>query len=358
MPPTHPVIYYARCPVPTASGIAYQRGMFDEHFAGSGTAVRNVRELGPEHANAHFTHALDSFIREGGCTPPIWARSRGAETRLLGVTFMPEPQHVYVRTDDALATIHDLAGRRVALPSWPQLVFDFWRVAAHKGILSALDAHDMTPYDVRLVDVREDRDPHRRLNPGRNVVLSADDESEYGCQLDALLASEVDAFFAKGAEAAVVVRQARGRNRPLYDVNDSANVSHHVNNSTPRLLTCSAALLRDNPQAVRIYMRAILDASIWARQNTGELRTFVAQECAITTDEIGLHFPAGYEAQFMPSLDERRVEHVRTMQRFMLEHGYIANDFSLADWIDPAPLQDLPDRQAATGPRDPSPGNR
>lgn len=341
MPATQRTIHYARCPVPTASGIAFQRGLFERHFAGSGTAVRNIRELGPEHANAHFTHALDSFIREGGCTPPIWTRSLGADTRLLGVTFMPEPQGIYVRADDALETMNDLAGRRVALPAWPQLVFDFWRVAAHKGILSALDAHGMTAGDVRLVDVREDRDPHRRLNLGKDAVHAVDDESEYGHQLDALLRNEVDAFFAKGAEAAVVVRQARGRIRSLYDLNASADVRHHVNNATPRLLTCSQALLRDDPGAVRTYLRAIADASSWAEAAGGELRRFVAQECAITVGEIEDFFPVGYERQFMPSLDETRLEHVRTMKDFMLGHGYIKHDVRIEDWVDAGPLRDI-----------------
>lgn len=334
------VIHYARCPVPTASGIAFQRGLFDHYFAGSGIAVRNIRELGPQHANSHFTHSLDSFIREGGCTPAIWTRSLGTDTRLLGVTFMPEPQNIYVRSGDALETLNDLAGRRVALPAWPRLVFDFWRVAAHKGILSALDAHDMTIDDIRLIDVHEDRDPHRRLNLAKDAVHALDDESEYGNQLEALLRNEVDAFFAKGAEAAVLVRQARGQIRSLFDLNRSANISHHVNNSTPRLLTCSQALLRDNPEAVRTYLRAIANASSWAERNHGELRSFVAQECAITVEEIENYFPTGYESQFMPSLDEHRLEHVRTMQRFMLEHGYIANGFRIADWIDAAPLRD------------------
>jgi len=342
MPPLQQTIYYTRCPVPTASGIAYQRGMFDDYFAGSDTAVRNIRELGPEHANAHFTHALDNFIREGGCTPPIWTRSRSAATRLLGVTYMPEPQNIYVRRDDEeLTGMADLAGRRMALPCWPRLVFDFWRVAAHKGILAALEAHDMSASDVQLVDVREDRDPHRRLNLGKGTAHATNDESEYGCQLDALLRNEVDAFFAKGAEAAVVLRQSGGRIRSLYDINSSANPGHAVNNSTPRLLTCSQALLNNNPQAVRTYLRAILHASSWADRNRADLQAFVARECAITVEEIKNYFPVGYESQFMPSLEEDRLQHVHTMQQFMFEHGYIEHDFQLADWVDAAPLRDV-----------------
>lgn len=331
-------IFYARCPVPTASGIAFQRSMFEDAFANSELSVRNIRELGPAHANAHFNHDLDNFIREGGCTPAIWARSNGMATRLLGVTFMREPLGVYVRSDDPVDNVHELAGRRVALPVWPQLVFNFWRVAAHKGLLSALDAHGMSASDIEFVDVLEDKDPHRRLNLGKSKTEAGDDSSEYGGQLQALLKGEVDAIFAKGAESAIVVRQSRGRIRLLYDVNHSDDISHQVNNSTPRLLTCSSNLLQDDPQAVDTYLSSIVSAAQWAGDNPDELQSFVARECGISVEDIDDFFPTGYENEFLPSLGEDLIDITNTMKQFMLQHSYIDDDFSVDDWSCPEPL--------------------
>jgi len=331
-------IYYARCPVPTASGIAFQRGMFEDAFAGSDTSVRNIRELGPAHANTHFDHNLDNFIREGGCTPAIWARSNGMATRLLGITFMREPLGVYVRVDDPADGIQALAGRRLALPVWPRLIFNFWRVAAHKGLLAALDAHGMTASDVEFVDVPEDKDPHRRLNLSKSETGASDDSSEYGGQLEALLNGEVDAIFAKGAESAIVVRQSGGRIRLLYDVNQSANISHQVNNSTPRLLTCSENLLENHSQTVDTYLSTIVSAAQWAGDNPHELQAFVARECAINVEDIDKFFPAGYESDFLPSLSEEFIDVANTMKQFMLRHSYIEGDFSIEDWACPEPL--------------------
>ena len=331
-------IFYARCPVPTASGIAFQRGMFDDAFVDSDTSVRNIRELGPAHADAHFNHDLDNFIREGGCTPAIWARSNGMETRLLGVTFMREPLGVYVRSDDPVDSVAALAGRRVALPVWPRLIFNFWRVAAHKGLLSALDAHGMTASDVEFVDVVEDKDPHRRLNLGKTETEAADDSSEYGGQLQALLRGEVDAIFAKGAESAIVVRQSGSRIRLLYDVNQSDDISHQVNNSTPRLLTCSNRLLEKHPQAVDTYLSTIVAAAEWARSNSSELRSFVARECGISVEDIADFFPTGYENEFLPALSQNLIDVTNTMKQFMLRHAYIESDFSIEDWACPEPV--------------------
>ena len=157
-------IYYTRCPVPTASGIAFRRDLFRDLFAGSNYHVRNITELGAEHQDAHFTHSVENLFREGGGSPPIWARSRGVDSVLLGITFMDELLGIYVRVDDAATGIPGLAGRRLALPVWPRLVFNFWRFAAQKGFYSALHIHDMSGQDVVFHDVVENWDPDEKRN--------------------------------------------------------------------------------------------------------------------------------------------------------------------------------------------------
>ena len=93
-------VYYTRCPVPTATGIALDTGIFDRLLVHSRYALRDIAELGVAHANAHYTHSVERCFREGGGAPPVWARARGADTRLLGITFMDETQGVFVRQDD------------------------------------------------------------------------------------------------------------------------------------------------------------------------------------------------------------------------------------------------------------------
>lgn len=55
---TH-TLWYTRCPAPTASGIAFQRNMYGELFAGTDYAVRNIKELPKNRWDTHFNHALD-----------------------------------------------------------------------------------------------------------------------------------------------------------------------------------------------------------------------------------------------------------------------------------------------------------
>ena len=123
-------LYYTRCPVPTASGIAVQSGTFAESFRDAGYEVRNLSELGPQCKDVHYTHAIETFFREGGGAPPVWARANGVDSVVLGITFMDELLGVFVRAEDPARTVADLAGRRLGLPVWPRLVFNFWRFAA------------------------------------------------------------------------------------------------------------------------------------------------------------------------------------------------------------------------------------
>ena len=330
-------IYYTRCPVPTASGIAFQRGMFAELFRGSGYEVRNLRELGPSGKDVHYTHSVDAFFREGGGAPPVWARANGVDSVVLGITFMEELLGVFVRADDPADCVADLAGRRLALPVWPQLVFNFWRFAALKGLHSALAVHGLRDDDVEFVDIEEGWDPHERLNVGRND-LAQPARCEYRNQLQALLAGEVDAIFGKGPEAALLQREAGGRIRLLYDLRRACDLAHRVNNSTPRLLTTSRHLVERHFDTVVRYVRTLLRAARWTETNLVEARRLIARECSVGQDEIETCLESDYAAKLLPRVNEELLEALAVMKSFLYERRFIARDFDLEDWIDPRPL--------------------
>ena len=85
------------------------------------------------------------------------------------MTFIDELLGIYVRIDDDADTIAGLAGRRIALPVWPKLVFNFWKVVSLYAWHCALDGYGLSDRDVHYVDVVEDWDPSER----RNVALDA-----------------------------------------------------------------------------------------------------------------------------------------------------------------------------------------
>src|SRR5581483_1920523 len=88
-------LWYTRCPVPTATGIAADRGWLAAEFAADGLTVRSLQDEGADvPRDRHFSHALTSLFREGGNVPALWARSRGEPTRLIGLTWIEERQAI------------------------------------------------------------------------------------------------------------------------------------------------------------------------------------------------------------------------------------------------------------------------
>ena len=338
-------IYYTRCPVPTAAGIAFQRRMFDPVFAGSGYEVHDIRELGPAHRDAHYTHSIENFFREGGGGPPIWARANGVDSALLGITFMEEVLGIFVRADDLAESMTDLAGRRFALPVWPRLVFNFWRFAAWQGIASALRVHAMAESDVRFVDVTEPWSPHERRNVRRSDA-PPDSRCEYRNQLKALVEGEVDAIFGKGPEVALLEREAKGQIRLLYDLRSAPSVADRVNNSTPRLLTTSRALVEEHPEAVIRYVQTLIRAARWARDNQDEAGGLIARECSVQTQEVPRYLETDYAEKLLPAMTDDLLETVTVVKAALYERAFIGSNFALDEWIAPEPLVEANQRES------------
>ena len=337
-------------------GIAFQRQMFDSAFRSTDYEVRDLRELGPDHRNAHYTHSVRLFFREGGGAPPVWARARGVDSVLLGITFMEEMLGIFVRADESATTILDLAGRRFALPVWPKLVFNFWRFAALKGVCSALRVHAMTLNDIELVDVVEGWDPHERRNVQRSDAPSAP-RCEYRSQLRALLDGQVDAVFGKGPEAALLEREGNGRIRRIFDLRSSPAMADRVNNSTPRLLTTSREVIETHWEAVVRYLQTLIRAARWALGHPQETRELIARECGVSSPVIELYLEDAYATKLAPGMSDELMETVEIQKAFLLRHGFIENDFSIDDWSASLPLAEAERREGRTTERATHPGS-
>ena len=338
-------IYYTRCPVPTASGIAFQGRMFENTFEGSNYEVRNIVELGPDNQNVHYTHTIDAFFREGGAAPPIWARANGIDSVVLGMTFIDELLGIYVRIDDDADTIAGLAGRRIALPVWPKLVFNFWKVVSLYAWHCALDGYGLSDRDVHYVDVVEDWDPSER----RNVALDAPQRAarcEYRNQLKALEAGEVDAVFAKGPEAALLERESQGRVRLLADLRDCASSINYPRASIPRLLTTSRQFLQDHGDAVVDYIGTLIRAGHWADAHWGQAVGMIERECGLEAGQMDGYVGPQFTGKFQPRFEDGMLETLQYYVSFIRARGFSNADFDVEAWTSTAPLKTALERQA------------
>ena len=108
------ILWYSRSPHPCPLGLAAQLGWFLDEFRDDGIRVFTVQDSADATLrDSHLDHHLPHSIRQGGNVPAIWARSRGARTRVIGLSWMNEFQAILSLPGRGIHTPADLAGRRL-----------------------------------------------------------------------------------------------------------------------------------------------------------------------------------------------------------------------------------------------------
>ncbi|MFJ1751495.1 ABC transporter substrate-binding protein [Kitasatospora sp. NPDC088134] len=318
--PPHPdTLWFTRCPVPTATGIAADRGWLAEEFAPDGIAVRSLQDVPPEvAADHHYTHALTGLFREGGNVPALWARSRGERTRLLGLTWIEERQAVLVREGSGIDSAERLRGRRLAVPRHP-IAIDFWRAMALAGHHGALAAAGLAPADVEWVDVE--------VAPGGG---------QWEAELAALAEGRVDAVYVKGALAVEAAR--RHGAVPAVELDALPDRRHRVNNGTPRPITVHQQLLDEQPELVVRFLAVLLRAADWAAERPADVARILGAETGAGPEGVAGAYAVGSHRTLHPDLSAERLELLARQEEFLHAHGFLADRVDVHTWADPAPL--------------------
>jgi ABC-type nitrate/sulfonate/bicarbonate transport system substrate-binding protein len=80
--------WITRCPVPTAFSLAVRLGWLEQEFERDGIAVRSLASsTARDVRQSHFEQTQPNFFRHGGNIPPLVSRSRGADVRLIGLSW-------------------------------------------------------------------------------------------------------------------------------------------------------------------------------------------------------------------------------------------------------------------------------
>ncbi|MET0364585.1 MAG: ABC transporter substrate-binding protein [Sphingobium sp.] len=337
-------IWFTRCPVPTATGIAYKLGWLAEAFEADGVAVRTLQESGSDLARHHYDHRLPTLIREGGNMLAIAARAQGEPTKLVGLTWIEESQLILARPDSGIASAADLRGKRLALPGWSHndipahvrgtSIARGMSLAGYKG---ALASAGLTFDDVTLVET-----PDRLRNiggAGRDLRPRGDRQSSGVGRLwpiEALVNGDVDAIYVKGASA---LDQARENGLVIaIDLDALPNPRFRVNNGTPRPITVHQDLIDNHFDLLVRFLAVTLRAADWVAAQPNRLREILEYETEASpgaVDQAYAHLHKGLH----PTLDADRLALFDQQKTFLFTHGFLDADFPLADWVDPRPLE-------------------
>ncbi|GAA3791998.1 ABC transporter substrate-binding protein [Amycolatopsis tucumanensis] len=326
--PAIDTLWYTRCPVPTASGLAHSLGWLSANAGEHGLPLEILQDAGPEIAVHHYDHRLRGLIREGGNVPALAARAQGSPTRLIGLTWIDEAQAILVRGDSPIADAEGLAGARIGIPSWAaDQARSFPRAMALHGFANALRLAGRTLADVTVTEIGVNRNPEVRGRATRGTTWG----------IAELVAGEVDAIYVKGARAAEAARE-QGL-RVAVDLDAATTRRGRVNNGTPRPITVHADLLENRPELVTGFLAATLRAADWAAGHLDEVRAVLARETFSGPEGVVAAYGDGFHRGLHPDLSDERVELLGVQKQFLYAHGFLAADFDLGSWVAPEPLE-------------------
>jgi ABC-type nitrate/sulfonate/bicarbonate transport system substrate-binding protein len=322
-------LWYSRCGAATASAIAIRKHWLQAEFNRGSTVLRSLRDSDDRAIlDSHYHHALSGLFREGGNIPPIWARAKGQETAVVGITWLDEYQGILTRADSGLRGIADLVGKRLALPRHDNLI-DFQRGAAHHGFVTALGQIGATAKDVTFVDIPI---------AGRNVRPNDARRSDRSVpELEALRGGAVDAIFLRFA------RGARAAQDPhlhqVLNLNDLKDPLLRVNNGTPRPVTVDRRFLEAQPELVARYLAVLIRTAAWAAQHPSEVLDLLVSEGGAHTreDVVASHGP-NVHLSFTPKLSDEYIRGLEVQKNFLRDYGYLHADFDVQAWVVREPL--------------------
>jgi ABC-type nitrate/sulfonate/bicarbonate transport system substrate-binding protein len=330
-------LWYTRCPVPTALGIAVHRGWFEDEFGHDGITLQSLQETTePTKRESHFDHSLPHSFRQGGNIPALWARSRGAATRVIGLSWTNEFQAVVTLPGRGITRARDLRGRRLGLPKHA-ISIDFWRAAALKGFLSALELEGLGHGDAQWVDLPESPESAHARRAGPAGAFNPRSPHEYSLEIAALLRGDVDAVFVKGVAGLATVHLIAAQ--VVIDLGAHSDPFVRVGNGTPRTLTVDQALIDARPDVVGRFLAVVVSAGDWATRHPAQTVAYIGRETRASDEWVRYAYGAEVNRHLETGLPQTSIDGLVAFKDFLFEWGFLEHDFDARAWIDPRALE-------------------
>jgi len=325
---TTPQIWYSRSPVVSPLAVAVRTGRLQKAFAEHGVTLASTTDHADEAIRrAYFDHHLEWSFRQGGNVPALWARSKGARSRLIGLSWNTEFQAILTMPGTGIHTARDLTGRRFAVPHFVPLGVDLAAPFALKGLHSARAAEGLDIAGVELVDIATERG---KVSPLGRFALGG--VQGLVPEVLALVQGKVDAIYVKGVEG--VVRANAIGAVIVSEFGNHPDPWVRLGAGNPRPLTIGEAFVRERPDLVHVLLETIRDIGPWASANRDAAITALAEDHKSSRQAVEAALGPDIGAQLGLTLRDDDLERFDRYKNLLLDWKIIQSDFSISDWVE------------------------
>jgi ABC-type nitrate/sulfonate/bicarbonate transport system substrate-binding protein len=336
-------VWFTRCPVPTASGIAIDGGWLEREFEGDAVEIQSLRSSNDaDHRRSHFTHDSQSLFRQGGVVPPLWAVSNGTPLSLLGISSVRRFHGIVALENGPIRSVGDLRGSRLAIPRRTKEPVDFWRAHVLRGVTLALHEVGVGEDEVTLVDLPTAEPFHTSTQSSSTGSLWTAREAArlQTPEVAALLRSEVDAIYTYAPTGLPLIDLLHAR--VIVDLDTSRGGGSGIDTLT--VLTASNSLIEtDFDLAVR-YLTALLRAAAWSAEHPDQAFRVFASEEGVAEEWARAGFDSVLPTQLDPNLDAASLVRLQNEASFLFERGFLPRQVDVNSWARPDILHEARER--------------
>jgi ABC-type nitrate/sulfonate/bicarbonate transport system substrate-binding protein len=321
-------IWYSRSPVVSPLAVSVRTGRLQKAFADHGITLASTTDHADESIRrAYFDHHLEWSFRQGGNVPALWARSNGAKSRLIGLSWNTEFQAILTLSGTGIRNARDLTGRRFAVPHFAPLGVDLAAPFALKGLYSARAAEGLDISGIELVDIPTERG---KQSPLGKFALGG--VQGLVPEVLALVQGKVDAIYVKGVEG--VVRANAIGAVIVSEFGDHPDPWVRLGAGNPRPLTIGEAFVRERPDLVNLLLDTIHEIGPWATANRDAAIDALAEDHKSSRQAVSVALGDDIGAQLGLSLRDEDLERFDRYKKLLLDWNILQKDFSLSDWIE------------------------
>ncbi len=323
---TVPLIWYARCPTLTATGLVANRGVFQREFLRENVNLVSVRETNtPSVRQGHLDHTLPNLVREADAATALWAYGQNARSRLLAIGKTWHAVTIVARPRGHVAGLRDLIGRRLSLPREAG-TFSPASARALRAWETVLSAAHVPLQDIEFAPVVAD---HPSV-PFGDIARR---------EVEALLSGHTDVavlFGAKGLELARSAHLHVVRRFEAREIQASPQLSGLVE---LRALTVDHPLLDGSPEVVTRITGNLLKAAPWASAFPKEALRQVAVEGKVEEADAADAYGGLIAEGARLGLEPERRDEIAALSQWLKTRHLVPDDIDLGAWERPEVLE-------------------